>query len=226
MMILSKNNVSDEEQQLIKTNRLYPGETLNKKDTSKYVEESVFENGLRVGNSVSFARIIISIIVIALISAFLTGFGYQPFWLFLLVFFIGVFLTLPACFNSYWVIYSNKIIIYNFSKNGFVKLGQLFGLVKKSIFVLNLDDISVADIEYLRKKRVSPFDITSDHFKIDFELKNEKRLFLSITKDLTPDILKLVHLLNHHGIDVYDQQKTVELLNKDENLFAYFNSKR
>jgi hypothetical protein len=40
---------------------------------------------LRVGNKVTWKRIIGTIIVVILVSALFTGFGYQPFWIFLIV---------------------------------------------------------------------------------------------------------------------------------------------
>lgn len=55
-----------------------------------------------VGTPVKLSHVLIGMIVVVLLSLFLTGFGYQAWWLFLIVLILGVFVTLPTCFNPYW----------------------------------------------------------------------------------------------------------------------------
>ncbi|WP_230318831.1 hypothetical protein [Lactobacillus crispatus] len=55
-----------------------------------------------VGTPVKLSHVLIGIIVVIFLSLFLTGFSYQPWWLFLIVLILGVFVTLPTCFSSYW----------------------------------------------------------------------------------------------------------------------------
>ena len=62
-----------------------------------------------VGTPVKLSHVLIGIIVVIFLSLFLTGFGYQPWWLFLIVLILGVFVTLPTCFSSYWQIDSKNI---------------------------------------------------------------------------------------------------------------------
>ena len=53
-----------------------------------------------VGTPVKLSHVLIGMIVVVLLSLFLTGFGYQAWWLFLIVLILGVFVTLPTCFLS------------------------------------------------------------------------------------------------------------------------------
>lgn len=190
------------------------------------MKTEIFKDVLLVGNRISKVRIVCSIIAVIFISVFLTGFGYQPFWLFILVLFIGLFLTLPACFNDYWLIYNDRIVIHNFSKYSFIKLAQLLGLIKMDLVVLKFDDIKSAELEYVTKKRISPFDITGDYFWIHFDLKNETKVTLPVTKDLSSKIPDFVQLLNEHNIIFNDQQQIVKLILQHEDLFTHFNLKR
>ena len=64
-----------------------------------------------VGTPVKLSHVLIGMIVVVLLSLFLTGFGYQAWWLFLIVLILGVFVTLPTCFNPYWQISSENITI-------------------------------------------------------------------------------------------------------------------
>lgn len=77
------------------------------------------------------SHVLIGIIVVVLLSLFLTGFGYQAWWLFLIVLILGVFVTLPTCFSSYWQIDSKNIISITYDSNDALKLLQLLGLRKK-----------------------------------------------------------------------------------------------
>lgn len=44
------------------------------------------------------------IVLLALFALFVTGLGYLPWWIFIIVLVLGLGITLPACFNDYWMI--------------------------------------------------------------------------------------------------------------------------
>lgn len=178
---------------------------------------------LRVGNKVTWKRIIGTIIVVILVSALFTGFGYQPFWIFLIVLVFGLTVTLPACFNSYWVIYGNNLKIFSFLKNDLVKLGQLLRLKKMDIKQINYSDIREAEFKYQKKQRVSPFDISHDFFKINFKLKNGQVISLPIEPSLTANLTDFQRLLERNGVKVTDSQHIISILNNGNSLFEHFN---
>lgn len=52
-----------------------------------------------VGTPVKLSHVLIGIIVVIFLSLFLTGFGYQPWWLFLIVLILGVFVNFTDLFQ-------------------------------------------------------------------------------------------------------------------------------
>lgn len=84
-----------------------------------------FKKPYLVGKKYNAKKGILFLIVWLLVSLLFTGFGYQPVWLFLIIFSIGVFLVLPTTFNDYWVIENDGIYIKKYPKNDFRKLLEL-----------------------------------------------------------------------------------------------------
>ena len=76
-----------------------------------------------------------------------TGFGYQPFWIFLIIFSIGIFVVLPTIFNDYWVIESDGISIKKYSNNDLRKLIDLL-TNKKTSKKINYDGLLSAEKKY------------------------------------------------------------------------------
>ena len=111
-----------------------------------------------VGTPVKLSHVLIGIIVVIFLSLFLTGFGYQPWWLFLIVLILGVFVTLPTCFSSYWQIDSKNITSITYDSNDALKLLQLLGLRKKDKQIINLSEIKNASVAYRKYLRLSPVD--------------------------------------------------------------------
>lgn len=115
-----------------------------------------------VGTPVKLSHVLIGIIVVIFLSLFLTGFGYQPWWLFLIVLILGVFVTLPTCFSSYWQIDSKNITSITYDSNDALKLLQLLGLRKKDKQIINLSEIKNASVVYLKNLRLSYLDLILD----------------------------------------------------------------
>jgi len=179
---------------------------------------------LQVGNKVTWKRVIGTSIAVILVSALFTGFGYQPFWLFLVVLILGFTVTLPACFNSYWIIYEDNLKMVNFSKNNLTKMVQLFGLVSMNIEEVNYSEIKTANIEYRKRQRISPFDIGPDCLEINFKLKNGKAVLLPIEPELIKYLAKFKQLLEQSGVKVIDSQHVLSILKSGDSLFEHFNA--
>lgn len=58
-------------------------------------------NEIIIGKPVKISHVLIGATTIVILSLFVTGFGYLPWWVFLIVLILGIFITLPTCFNSY-----------------------------------------------------------------------------------------------------------------------------
>lgn len=178
-----------------------------------------------VGKKPKVINMIINIFIIILLALFLTGFGYQPWWLFVIVLVIGLFITLPACFNPYWLIDKKNIEIISYSNNDFKKFGQLLNLNKKDQRIINFDDIDQAEINYRKTVRISPFDFNPDHLFLVLTLKNKEIMELDLANIDYDQLMRIIDLLNNNEIDVYDRQQIVLLMSENENLFKHFHKK-
>jgi membrane protein YdbS with pleckstrin-like domain len=69
-------------------------------------------NEIVIGKPVKISHVLIGAAAIVILSLFVTGFGYLPWWVFLIVLILGIFITLPTCFNSYWRINNEKVKDY------------------------------------------------------------------------------------------------------------------
>lgn len=105
-------------------------------------------NEIVVGKLVKISHVLIGAAAIVLLSLFVTGFGYLLWWVFLIVLILGIFITLPTCFNSYWRINKEEVKITSYSNNDAIKLMQLLGLHKKDEQVIKLANIENAEIIY------------------------------------------------------------------------------
>lgn len=226
---ISENQVNE-----IRNGTLYPRKRINERihkyyDSNNQPKEEVhnlteiFESGITIGNKASKSRIFLSMIIVILISLLFTGFGYQPFWLFLLVLIIGIFVTLPSCFSQYWIINFKNIVNISYSKYGVIKLLQLMGLMKKYSTRIDYDSIQKVEIVYKKKSRFSPFDINPDYFNTNMYMKNGDILSINISYALSAQLTNFVVLLNQKGIDVYDKQSILIALQENKNLFDHFN---
>ena len=133
-----------------------------------------------VGNPVKLSHVLIGIIVVIFLSLFLTGFGYQPWWLFLIVLILGVFVTLPTCFSSYWQIDSKNITSITYDSNDALKLLQLLGLRKKDKQIINLSEIKNTSVVYLKNLRLSPIDFDLDYLDLILDLNKGTKVTLSL----------------------------------------------
>ena len=133
-----------------------------------------------VGTPVKLSHVLIGIIVVIFLSLFLTAFAYQPWWLFLIVLILGVFVTLPTCFSSYWQIDSKNITSITYDSNDALKLLQLLGLRKKDKQIINLSEIKNASVVYLKNLRLSPIDFDLDYLDLILDLNKGTKVTLSL----------------------------------------------
>lgn len=186
-------------------------------------EKSVFEDGFQVGNKPGLKRVILTIGFIILASLFLTGFGYQPLWLFILILVVGLVLTFPVCFDSYWTIHPTMIEIGNFSQNDLVKLMQLLKIKPVHIIVIKHQEIDSLEINYHAKKRFGPFDITADQLTIDCHLKDGRQYNLNVSRELEQFLPDFEKVLNESHLELHDPQEVLSAIKNGENLYEHFN---
>ena len=183
-------------------------------------------NEIVIGKPVKISHVLIGAAAIVILSLFVTGFGYLPWWVFLIVLILGIFITLPTCFNSYWGINKEKVKITSYSNNDSIKLMQLLGLHKKDEQVVKLSNIENAKIAYKKNIRISPVDFNTDYLNLYLKTKDGKSCTLPLRNIDYQKLDTIIQFLKENQIELIDKQEIVQLLRENKNLFTHFHNKK
>ncbi|RMC56561.1 hypothetical protein F5ESL0260_08490 [Lactobacillus sp. ESL0260] len=184
---------------------------------------SNWDKSVTVGHKVNILHVILGLVLVILVSLFMTGFGYQPWWVLGLIILVGIFITLPTCFSGYWQINKNGITVLSYSSNDVIKLMQLLHIKKIYTKSYLFENITKAEITYRKKVRISPIDFNPDFFKLNLTVNN-KVIQLELGNIQAKDLVEIVAIFNTHGIAVYDRQQIIGLLKENKNLFNHFHN--
>lgn len=155
-----------------------------------------------------------------------TGFGYQPWWLFIITLILGLVVTLPACYSNYfWSMNYDQIILVSYNQNDFKKLLQILKIKKKKQRRINYEQIKNVEVVYTKIVRISPFNFNPDCLYLSLNLKNGEIIKLDLGNTSFNELNSIYQLLNHNNIDVLDKQKILLTLKNNENLFNHFHKK-
>ncbi|WP_308556714.1 XRE family transcriptional regulator [uncultured Lactobacillus sp.] len=209
-------NVELNRQDLIKNHQLYP---------AKVASDSSLNDMEMIGKKPSVLSIFLSIVIVVLVALLFTGFGYQPWWVLAIVLVLGLIVTLPVCFNSYWLINDKEIKIFSYSNNDLKKFSQLINLTKMEPRKISFNEIEQAQLIYKKNVRISPFDFNPDRLSLVLNLKNNEVIDLDLREIKYDNLLNIINLLNGNGVDVFDKQEILLLLSEKKNLFNHFHKK-
>ena len=184
---------------------------------------SNLDKSVTVGHKVNIMHVILGLVLVILVSLFMTGFGYQPWWVLGFIILVGIFITLPTCFSGYWQINKNGITVLSYSSNDVMKLMQLLHIKKIYTKSYLFENITKAEITYRKKVRISPIDFNPDFFKLNLTVNNEA-IQLELGNIQAKDLVEIVAIFNTHGVAVYDRQQIVGLLKENKNLFNHFHN--
>ena len=201
-------------EEMIAGQQLYPANNSGFSNSDKSVT---------VGHKVNILHVILGLILVILVSLFMTGFGYQPWWVLGFIILVGIFITLPTCFSGYWQINKNGITVVSYSSNDVMKLMQLLHIQKIYTKSYLFENITKAEITYRKKVRISPIDFNPDFFKLNLTVNN-KVIQLELGNIQAKDLVEIVAILNNHGVAVYDRQQIVGLLEENKSLFNHFHN--
>lgn len=176
-----------------------------------------FKKPYIVGKKYTFKKGFCFLIFWLFISLLFTGFGYQPIWLFALLYLLGIFIILPILAEDYWIIDSKSIIINSYSKKNFTKLWQIVTNrpQTKEIFYTT---VSQMEIIYIKKIRISPFDFNCDNFYLLLSYKN-KKVKLDLNVPTKPFLPQFIAFLNRKQIAIIDKNQIIEHLIADDSLY-------
>lgn len=184
---------------------------------------SNLDKSVTVGHKVNILHVILGLVLVILVSLFMTGFGYQPWWVLGLIILVGIFITLPTCFSGYWQINKNGITVLSYSSNDAMKLLQLLHIKKIYTKSYLFENITKAEITYRKKVRISPIDFNPDFFKLNLTVNN-KVIQLELGNIQAKDLVEIVAIFNTHGVAVYDRQQIIGLLEENKSLFNHFHN--
>ena len=184
---------------------------------------SNLDKSVTVGHKVNILHVILGLVLVILVSLFMTGFGYQPWWVLGLIILVGIFITLPTCFSGYWQINKNGITVLSYSSNDVMKLMQLLHIKKIYTKSYLFENITKAEITYRKKVRISPIDFNPDFFKLNLTVNN-KVIQLELGNIQAKDLVEIVAIFNTHGVAVYDRQQIIGLLEDNKSLFNHFHN--
>ncbi|WP_294920940.1 hypothetical protein [uncultured Lactobacillus sp.] len=184
---------------------------------------SNLDKSVTVGHKVNILHVILGLVLVILVSLFMTGFGYQPWWVLGLIILVGIFITLPTCFSGYWQINKNGITVLSYSSNDVMKLMQLLHIKKIYTKSYLFENITKAEITYRKKVRISPIDFNPDFFKLNLTVNN-KVIQLELGNIQAKDLVEIVAIFNTHGVAVYDSQQIIGLLEENKSLFNHFHN--
>ena len=128
--------ISRKDFQLIKNGELYLSDSkqyrLDKYFDIHQEKETKTNTQIEKGKDAKISQIVLSVLAIVIISLLFTGFGYQPWWLFIITLILGLVVTLPACYSNYfWSMNHDQIILVSYNQNDFKKLLQILKIKKK-----------------------------------------------------------------------------------------------
>lgn len=207
-------NIMKSNEEMIAGQQLYPANNSGFSNLDKSVT---------VGHKVNILHVILGLVLVILVSLFMTGFGYQPWWVLGLIILVGIFITLPTCFSGYWQINKNGITVLSYSSNDVMKLMQLLHIKKSYTKSYLFENITKAEITYRKKVRISPIDFNPDFFKLNLTVNN-KVIQLELGNIHAKDLVEIVAIFNTHGVAVYDRQQIIGLLEENKSLFNHFHN--
>ena len=207
-------NIMKSNEEMIAGQQLYPANNSGFSNLDKSVT---------VGHKVNILHVILGLVLVILVSLFMTGFGYQPWWVLGLIILVGIFITLPTCFSGYWQINKNGITVVSYSSNDAMKLLQLLHIKKIYTKSYLFENITNAEITYRKKVRISPLDFNPDFFKLNLTV-NKKVIQLELGNIQAKDLVEIVAIFNTHGVAVYDRQQIIGLLEENKSLFNHFHN--
>lgn len=171
--------ISRKDFQLIKNGELYLSDSkqyrLDKYFDIHQEKETKTNTQIEKGKDAKISQIVLSVLAIVIISLLFTGFGYQPWWLFIITLILGLVVTLPACYSNYfWSMNYDQIILVSYNQNDFKKLLQILKIKKKKQRRINYEQIKNVEVVYTKIVRISPFNFNPDCLYLSLNLKNRK----------------------------------------------------
>ena len=161
-------------------------------------------------------------IILAICLSIIYWFGYQPWWLFLSLYIVGLIVVVPVGINSYWVIQPATIELHTYAASTLTKFRQIvFNCPRCQL--IHYTDLQRVTISYRCRKRLSPFDFNPDYFQLILKT-NAQTYQLECALKASDYLPQFVSYLQRQGVTVDDPQQVVELLVSGKSLYQHFHT--
>ena len=175
-----------------------------------------------VGHRLSFGRILSLGLFWLVVCLIFTGFGYQPWWLFLMLYVGGLIVVVPVGINDYWVIQPATIEVHMYAASTLSKFRQIVCNRPKRQLI-HYAELQRVTISYRRRQRLSPFDFNPDYFQLILTT-NEQTYQLECAMKASDYLPQFVSYLQRQGVTVADPQQIVGLLVAGKSLYQHFHA--
>jgi len=173
-----------------------------------------------VGRKVHWRRLIVDFVLWTVTCLLLTGFGYQPWWLFGGIFLCGIILVIPVDFDDYWIVEKTQIRFVQYDRRSLHKFLQVLGLAHKTISKIPYTMIDNSELLYNKRQRM-PFDWYPDNFGLRLYLKDQRQIYLPLKQNFTQYLPQFILSLKKKGIVTGDAQQLQTAIMNKENLYTY-----
>lgn len=176
-----------------------------------------------MGKRNSISRVIIFLVIWLFVSLIFTGFGFQPFIIWMIVFLIGLIFILPIIVDDYWILEKNGIAIQEYPKSSITRLKKIVQTLKSDhgIVFIPYSEITKFELIYQNIDRFSPFDYRADDFFIKLTTNEENTYSLQITPNVVQYLPQILSYLAKKEISIFDDSNLADAIIKKENLFEY-----
>lgn len=154
------------------------------------------------------------------VSLLFTGFGYQPWWLFGLVFGLGLVVVVPVAVNDYWLITRTSVVCYHYSDRVLMKFWQL--IANRPIrTTIPYSRLKAVQLSYRTRRRFSPFDFNPDNFQLILITATATRV-VDFNAQVRSYLPQFSHFLQRQGVTVIDDQQLLPLIVSGQSLYDHF----
>ncbi|WP_164508184.1 helix-turn-helix domain-containing protein [Lapidilactobacillus wuchangensis] len=179
-----------------------------------------FKRPLIIDRPFAWPKFIGFAIIWTLISLFLTGFGYQPWWLFALVLIVGLIFVLPVVFQDYWQIDRTGLRVTHYQGGSWQRIAALWRRTPQQL--LSYAEMTQVKLSYQLRQQQSPWDFWPDPVIMQVTLEDGQQVSLNLSGSLQDYLPRLVMFLSRQHIQVIDEQHLVDKLLMGQDLYQSF----
>lgn len=173
---------------------------------------------LVIGKVKSNIRAAVAVVIAIFVALLMTGFGYQPIWITIMIAIVAILLFVPFSNSDYWMINEHNIEAHRYSDLMLDKAIQIL-LNRNSSTIYEYKDIQSITINYVNKQHFSGLDINPDMFTLVIKISDGVET-VSISKNAVDDLPMLTEFWSDQGIVISDERHVIDAIKSHKNLYS------